>query len=209
MPKKGGARKRATLKYDREWYLPHTAKANLPEHEQQIREEYSRLRSIARKRLERIRGTEWENTDIYRQNAGKFKPLSEIKSSELPGYLDAVSRFVIAKRSSVTGLTQYRSATVETLRKRGFTFVTEENYNDLVKFLEAVRIANLNILFDSKRLAEFWNDMREVGVAMKEGEFKKAFRKFIKHEFKEQKKRGVKISSKVMGEAIKNVDELF
>lgn len=209
MSYKGGKRKRATLKYDREWYLPHSAKANMPEHEKQIREEYSRLRSIARKRLERIQGTEWESSDIYRQNVGKFKPLSQISESELPGYLDAVSRFVISQRSSIKGLEQYRKASVENLQKQGFSFVNEKNYNEVVRFFEAARIANINRLFDSYRQAEWFTDVKEKGLKMNTTEFKAAYKKFIKHEVREQRKRGVAISAKVLKDALKNVDELF
>lgn len=209
MPYKGGKRERATLKYDRDWYLPHSAKANMPEHEKQIREEYSRLRSIARKRLDRIRGTEWESSDIYRQNVGKFKPLSQISQSELPGYLDAVSRFVLAQRSSIKGLEQYRKASVETLQKQGFSFVNEKNYNEVVRFLEVSRIANLNRLFDSYRQAEWFTDVKEIGLKMKTEEFKAAYKNFIRKEVQERRKRGVKISAKVLKDALKNVDELF
>lgn len=209
MPYKGGKRSRATLKYDREWYLPHSAKANMPEHEKQIREEYSRLRSIARKRLERIQGTEWESSDIYRQNVGKFKPLSQIKPNELPGYLDAVSRFVIAQRSSIKGLEQYRKASVENLQQQGFSFVNEKNYNDVVRFLEAARISNLNRLFDSYRQAEWFTDVKEKGLKMDTAEFKAAYKKFIRQEVREQRKRGVAISAKVLKDSLKNVDELF
>lgn len=209
MPYKGGKRERATLKYDRDWYLPHSAKANMPEHEKQIREEYSRLRSIARKRLDRIRGTEWESSDIYHQNVGKFKPLSQISQSELPGYLDAVSRFVLAQRSSIKGLEQYRKASVENLQKQGFSFVNEKNYNEVVRFLEVSRIANLNRLFDSYRQAEWFTDVKEIGLKMNTEEFKAAYKKFIRKEMRERRKRGVKISAKVLKDALKNVDELF
>lgn len=209
MPYKGGKRSRATLKYDRDWYLPHSAKANMPEHEKQIREEYSRLRSIARKRLERIQGTEWETSDIYRQNVGKFKPLSQIKPTELPGYLDAVSRFILSERSSIKGLERYRKASVENLQKQGFSFVNEKNYNEVVRFLEATRISNLNRLFDSYRQAEWFTDVKEKGLKMNTEEFKAAYKKFIRNEVRKQRKRGVSISSNVLKDALKNVDELF
>lgn len=209
MPYKGGKRSRATLKYDRDWYLPHIAKANMPEHEKQIREEYSRLRSIARKRLERIQGTEWETSDIYRQNVGKFKPLSQIKPTELPGYLDAVSRFVLAQRSSIKGLESYRKASVENLQKQGFSFVNEKNYNEVVRFLESTRISNLNRLFDSYRQAEWFAETKEKGLKMNTEEFKAAYKKFIRQEVREQRKRGVSISAKTLKGMLKNVDELF
>jgi Tfp pilus assembly protein PilO len=154
MPYKGGRRDKARLKYDAEAYTPEGAKSLS---DKQIRTEYSRLRSIARKRLERFEGTEWTDTQVYKMNAGVYKPLKEITSNrELRHLLSDVARFVTSDTGSVSGLEKQREKSVKTLNERGYDFVTKENFRKFAEFMEYTRIAKLNRLYDSKRIAEFY-----------------------------------------------------
>lgn len=154
MPYKGGARKKATLKYDRNLYTPQGARELS---DKQLRKEYSRLRSIARKRLERFEGTEWTTSQIYRYNKEGFKPLKEVTSDrELRHLLSDVARFVTAERGSVSGLERERRKAVKTLQERGYTFVTKKNFRKFAEFMEYVRTANLGRMLDSKRVADFY-----------------------------------------------------
>ena len=183
MARKGGLRKKATLKYDKDLYTPVGVQALS---ETEIRKEYSRLRSIARKRLQRFEGTEWENTEIYRYNKDKFKPLKEIKSErELRFLLSDVARFVTAKRGSVSGLKQERKQTIETLQDRGFTFVTKDNFREFAEFMEYVRTANLNRIFDSKRVAEFYEQAEKKNYTNEE--MRNAFKSWSRRQRKQNK----------------------
>lgn len=151
---KGGVRKKATLKYDKNLYTP-TGTTALTDKE--LRREYSRLRSIARKRLERFEGTEWTTSQIYKYNKEGFKPLKDIKSDrELRHLLSDVARFVTAERGSVSGLEKERRKAVQTLNERGYEFVNKKNFRKFAEFMDYVRTANLNRIFDSKRVADFY-----------------------------------------------------
>lgn len=178
MAYKGGARKKATLKYDNNLYTPTGAKALT---EKQLRTEYSRLRSIARKRLERFEGTEWETTNVYKYNKGKFKPLKNIKSDrELRFLFSDVARFITAERGSVAGMKKTRKKTIKTLQDRGYKFVDKKNYKEFAEFMEYVRTANLNRMYDSKRVADFYEQAEKKDYT--EEEMRDAFNKWRKEQ---------------------------
>jgi hypothetical protein len=176
----GGRREKATLKYEKEVYTPEGAKT-LSDHD--LRKEYSRLRSIARKRLERFEGTEWTDTQVYQLNHGVYKPLSEIKSNtELRHLFSDVSRYVTASTSSVSGLEKQRRQGVKTLNERGYDFVTKENYRRFADFMEYARVANMNRMYDSKRVADYYAASEKKQLS--NDEMRKAFRSWNRKEKK-------------------------
>jgi len=151
---KGGKRDKAELRYEKEVYTPEGAKSIS---DKELRKEYSRLRSIARKRLERFEGTEWTDTQVYKLNVGEYKPLKEITSNrELRHLFSDVAKFVMADTGSVSGLEHQRKTAVQSLNERGYQFINKENFRKFADFMEYARISNLNKLYDSKRIAEFY-----------------------------------------------------
>lgn len=172
MAHKGGKRDKAKLKYNENLYTPDGAKTLT---EKDLKKEYSRLRSIARKRLERFKNTEWNDTQIYKMNKDIYKPIKEIKSNrELRHLFSQVARFVTAETGSVTGLEQQRKKAVKTLNQRGYDFVNKENYREFADFMEYARIANLNRMYDSKRIADFYEATERRNMSKQE--LQKAFR---------------------------------
>jgi hypothetical protein len=183
MPYKGGRRDKATLLYENEVYTPEGAKTLT---EKQLHKEYSRLRSIARKRLERFEGTEWTDTQVYQLNVGVYKPLKEIKSErELRHLFSQVAKFVMSDTGSVSGLEKQRQRAVETLNDRGYDFVTKENFRKFAEFMEYARVANLNRMYDSKRIAEFYESSEKKQLSNKE--LQKAFRSWTRKQKKLKK----------------------
>jgi hypothetical protein len=155
MPYMGGRRDRATLIFNPDVYTPEGAKTIS---DRELRKEYSRLRSIARKRLERFEGTEWTDTQVYKQNVGVYKPLKEMQSNREMRYLfSQLARFITADTSSVRGLEKQRETAVKTLNDRGYTFVNKGNFRKFADFMEYTRVMKLNRLYDSKRIAEFYS----------------------------------------------------
>lgn len=183
MAYKGGLREKAQLRYEKEVYTPESSKTLS---NKELRKEYSRLRSIARKRLERFEGTEWTDTQVYKLNAGVYKPLKEIKSDrELRHLLSDVSRFVMSETGSVSGLTKQRETAVQTLNDRGYEFVNKENYRQFAEFMEYARVSNLNRMYDSKRIAEFYEATEKKELANEE--LRKAFRSWTRKQKKLKK----------------------
>lgn len=179
----GGRRDKAQLRFEDEYYTPEGAKALT---DKQIRQEYSRLRSIARKRLERFEGTEWTDTQIYKLNVGKYKPLKEIESPrELRHLLNEVARFVMADTGSVKGLESQRKTAVETLNERGYDFVNKDNFRQFADFMEYARVANLNRIYDSKRIADFYASAEKRHMPTQE--LQKAFKSWARKQRKLRK----------------------
>lgn len=120
-----------------------------------IRREYSRLRSIANKRLSRIGNSEFSITDVYQYNKGRFVPLSEIRSvGELRAKAVQVSRFLNSDTGSLSGLQKLRDQQIETLRKHGYNFVTRENYFEFIEYMEAGKDLLSSRIYDSERIAK-------------------------------------------------------
>lgn len=163
---KGGSTTGSVLRYPIESYVPSVAIMSRYMTEKQMISEYSRLRSIARKRLERFEGTEWVDTQQYRMNVGRYKPVKEIKNkTELVNLLSDVSRFVRAKTGSVSGLRAQRAQSLKTLHEHGYTFVNKKNYSMFVQFMEAWRVWDINRLYDSERVADLYHEARRKAIS--------------------------------------------
>ena len=170
----------AKLTYSRNLYQPEALQSLT---EGQLRKEYSRLRSIARKRLERMDNTEWESTQVYRYNRKKFVPLKEVKSErDLRHLLSDVARYVASDRSTITDLKKERKQAVSTLNERGYEFVTEKNYRKFADFMEYARTANIGRLRDSDRVAQFYEFAEKKKLQGKE--LADAFRSWSKNQRK-------------------------
>lgn len=182
MAYKGGKRDKAQLKYEKEIYTPEGAKSLT---DKELRKEYSRLRSIARKRLERFEGTEWTDTQTYKAYKEGFKPIKDIKDErELRYQLTQVARFVTTETASVSGLEKQRKQAIETLNDRGYSFVNKKNYHKFTDFMEYVRTSSIAKLYDSNQVAEFFEESLEKRKNMSEKDLQKSFKSW---ERKQQK----------------------
>lgn len=159
---KGGSTTGSSLRYPVEAYVPSVVMMSKYMTEKQMISEYSRLRSIARKRLERFVGTEWVDTQQYRMNAGRYKPVKEIKNkTELVALLSDVSRFVTARTGSVSGLKVQRRQSIQSLHEHGYTFVNRKNFKQFADFMEDWRTWDRNRIYDSARVAELYHEAKK------------------------------------------------
>lgn len=178
MAKRGGARPQATLRYDEDVYTPIGAKSLTSA---ELRKEYSRLRSIARKRLQRFEGTEWTDSQVYLYNKDRYKPLSQVRNdTEVRHLLSDVARFITANRGSVSGLNRARARTIETLQDRGYDFINKSNFKEFTDFMEYARMYNINRLYDSEQIVELFED----ALSRRESreELQQSFRKWLDRE---------------------------
>ena len=108
--------------------------------EAELRKEYSRLRSIARKRMERIEKSEWKWANAYQTYKKDFPELAKIKRrSDLEDILSRLGHFVYNKQSSIQGLEEVRRKSLEKLKNNQFNFVTEENWREWVDFIKSFK----------------------------------------------------------------------
>lgn len=124
--------------------------------ERALRQEYTRLRKIANKRLNRLQASEYKETDLAKEYSGGFALLADVE--DLPRELTVLARFVASEKSSVTGLKRIDRQTIETLQEHGYTFVNTKNVRQFGAFMEEMRQAGYSKLYSSEFLANWWSE---------------------------------------------------
>ena len=176
------------FKFNRFSYTPEGAKQLT---DKNLREEYSRLRSIAVKRLQRLGNSEWNDTELYLRSKNKFKKLKDIKSNrELRFLLSDLHNFLKSPRSSVTGLDKIRKQSIDTLHQHGYDFVTKKNFRDFGRFMEWAREHAQAYMYDSQRVANAYYELA-VKRNLSQKEIESAFRAWSRRERKLQKIRNL------------------
>ena len=107
----------------------------------QLRKEYSRLRTIANKRIDRLLQSEFADTQAVAYNAGIYIPLKGVESeSELRHLLSDVARFITSEQSTVTGQRDIIERNVQIWNdEKGFENINESNVRAWVEFLEYIQ----------------------------------------------------------------------
>lgn len=131
-------------RYDPEVYIPAAVRygyISLSE----ARAEYSRLRSAAVKRLERLSRTEGARYSAF-QMYGKegFAPLPKnATAAEVGRALADVHHFLELKTSSISQIRETQRQALRTLQERGYSFVNKSNIREFGEFMEAARQAKV------------------------------------------------------------------
>lgn len=120
--------------------------------EQELRTEYTRLRDIARKRIQRLEGSEFTGLPGTYINLPKLRDLHSRKEIELE--LRVISRFLMGKMSTVSGRREQRRLTIEKFAEMGVT-IREEDYNEFGIFMEYMRTQHGEV-FDSVRALDLF-----------------------------------------------------
>ena len=120
-------------------YFPDSlqAIAAKPGGERALRREYTRLRDVARKRIQRMGETEFARTKFYKKWRDELPKLKELKNaSEISHALSDVARFLTSAIGSIPGMEEYRRREVVSLNESGFKFITEANFFDFTDFMD-------------------------------------------------------------------------
>lgn len=124
--------------------------------ERTLRKEYTRLRDIAQKRLSRMGGTMFSESETYQQNVGQFEKTRDIKTeSQLRQNLTQLARFVMAESSTIQGQKAIMARGISTWREKGYDWVNESNWFDFVDFLDYVKSHEKHVYDLDDALAEF------------------------------------------------------
>lgn len=127
-------------RYDPEVYIPAAVRYGYIELSE-ARKEYSRLRSAAVKRLQRLSRTEGARYEAY-QMYGKegFAPLPKNAAPAQVGRaLADVHHFLEMKTSSISQIRESQRQALRTLQERGYSFVNKANIKEFGEFMEAAR----------------------------------------------------------------------
>ena len=127
--------------------------------EKELRKEYSRLRTIANKRLNRLMESEFKDTQAVYRNAGLFIPLKGVRNeSELKHLLVDVSKFILSEQSTVTGQANIVRRLAKTWSEdKGFANIHEGNVRSWVEFLDYVQSVE-GYIYETNYLEEAFNN---------------------------------------------------
>lgn len=100
--------------------------------EKDLRKAYSELRSVARKRLIRLKEAGFEESALFQNNATKFKPLDDVKDrSELEDLVSDVAKFVRQNLTKASEMRPWIEKNIKTIEKS--TTVVDKKTGDVVK----------------------------------------------------------------------------
>ena len=127
-------------KYEGRKFSVDEAKVFQREDPSAMRKEYTRMRDIAQKRIERLgEGYEW--TQTYKSHSLGFQKLKDISPENFAKAFSELSGFVSAKTSTVSGQRSKQRKTTETLNKavgqKGA--VNKNNYKRVITLLNEAR----------------------------------------------------------------------
>lgn len=150
--------KKTGLKWQQEDYNPVVQIALRRHTEKELRQEYTRLRDIAQKRLSRIGATEFAETQTYKNWAGRFPMTKTIKDPKtLALALADVANFVGGGMTLKT-MKQQRARSLETLHEHQYPDINEANFVRFGNFMDKYRAAQLDVIYDSKRAVKIFAD---------------------------------------------------
>lgn len=127
-------------KYDPEVYIPAAVRYGYLELSE-ARAEYSRLRSAAVKRLQRLSGTEGERYSAFRMYGKEGFPSlpKNASASEVGRALADVHHFLEMKTSSISSIRASQRDAIKTLNEHGYGFINKGNIREFGEFMEAAR----------------------------------------------------------------------
>ena len=139
---------------------------------QALRNEYSRLRSIARKRLERLSTSSFSGSQTYLRYRNTFKSLDQIKKgnvAQLSKKLSEVYDFLNLKTSTVSGQRQVAKQRIAQLQQQGYSFIkTPTDLKNFGAFMDYNRSLKKGGLYDSEKVIEMLDAIDKKGIDQKQ-----------------------------------------
>lgn len=145
--------------------------------EAELRKEYSKLRSIVRKRQERLEKSEFAELSEVK-HYGKLPPIAQIKNKQQLVYALAEAKRFLYQDISITRFKRERKGMIAKLNANGYDFITQQNFTSFVEFMEAMRIIAQNTIVDSEIIAMLYNSVSKGKISA--SKLQKWFADFIK-----------------------------
>lgn len=152
--------------------------------QRELRQEYSRLRSIARKRLERLGASEFGGREFvpYNMQMENYPTLAELDANDrrLAIKLRDLATLIESPRSRIYGLEDIREQSVQSMQAQGYDWVTEENWLDFSDFMKTAKAMAGNRMFDSERAAEIFEKASKTKKGTKnKNDLRRAFKAYM------------------------------
>lgn len=124
-----------------------------------LRKEYSRLRKVANERIGRLEKAGFGDSKEVEYNAGIYVPLKAVESRrELVLLTSQVSKFLAAKRSTVTGQRETIRRSVATWNRKGVN-VNAANYGKFIDLLTTLKAVYGVLYYEAS--VDLWEDYGE------------------------------------------------
>lgn len=145
--------------------------------EAELRKEYSKLRSIVRKRQERLEKSEFAELPAVK-HYGKLPRVAQIKNKQQLVYALAEAKRFLHEDISIARFKRERKGMIAKLNANGYEFVTKQNFLSYITFMETMRTTAQNMHFDSEPIATLFEDVTTGKIPA--SKVYKWFEKFIK-----------------------------
>lgn len=175
--------------------------------EAELRKEYSKLRSIVRKRQERLEKSEFAELSEVK-HYGKLPPVAQIKNKHQLVYALAEAKRFLNQDISITRFKRERKDMVTKLNANGYDFITQQNFTSFVEFMEAMRAIAQNTIVDSEIIAMLYNSVSKGKISA--SKLQKWFTDFIKKQEQSARDYPAKYSRTKRGKVIiesKDIEE--
>lgn len=144
-----------------------------------VRKEYSRLRSIWRKRYERLLKSDYNDIKLVEDRPiQRYKQLKDITSDrELYHLLSELATIIASNRSTIIGLKQREKEQMKDLNKKyGTKLKTHEDLINFGDFMENIRDFASDRIYDSDFAVDLYSD----GEKLSEAKLLKLYKEFLK-----------------------------
>lgn len=131
------------------------------EHDEwELRKEYTRLRNIARKRIQRLEKSGYERTSVYKYYKRTVsRKLSDFREGNIKKNiakaLGQLAQFIENPLSTVTGQKEQRKEKIDKLQSYGYD-ITESNFDNFTEWMELLSDQVTDLFYDSEGLVELW-----------------------------------------------------
>lgn len=174
---------KSVLNYPRDYYWVSSLELADVLTEKEMRAEYSRLRSIAVKRLANLKKAGYVEDNFYKYNVNRYVPLADIKNDkQLMQKLSDIANFLSSRKSSVRERRAMQRDLLETMHEHGLTFVNKNNLDQFGEFMENFRQQKLDSLYSSDQAADLF------GLAIEKNISKSALQKNFEEFLGEQER---------------------
>lgn len=144
-----------------------------------VRKEYSRLRSIWRKRYERLLKSDYKDINLVADRPiQRYKQLKDITSDrELYHLLSELSTIIASDRTTVTGLKKQEKEQMQHINDvYGTELKTHEDLLNFGRFMEQLRDFASDRIYDSDFAVELYSD----GEKLSTGKMIELYKEFLK-----------------------------
>ena len=159
------AERKAELKYSFRQYTVYANRigAGIPQNE--IKKEYTRLRDILNKRIQRINKSDFAGQGISGQFPQGLPKLAEIAPEDLPYLLQQAATALNSRSGSLKGLQMRQSETIKSLRERGYTNIDDSNIRQFASFMDEARDRGLEKIYGSDTIATMYDSIVALDIS--------------------------------------------